>query len=160
MTGMSSLSVVDQEYAFVGNTGSSERVTNDLASFAANVHRLYKRMGKECPFSEYILIGGQSSGKSSAVERCIGFPLNIIDEKTATRCPLVVRCVRIETEVLTACLRPLYDSRCLYSSMTLKVETKYHVKMPDTLHQYQENCNGYHQICWACTDQDLSLIHI
>ena len=65
-----------------------------LFTFVHKVNEVYQRyLHKSMPFVRYILLGMQSSGKSSIVERLIGFPLNFVAEGTGTRCPLYITCI-------------------------------------------------------------------
>ena len=51
----------------------------------------------------YVLLGMQSSGKSSIVERLIKFPMNVVAEGTGTRCPLYVTCIDDKNAITPEC---------------------------------------------------------
>eukprot|EP01079_Euglenida_sp_SAG-EU17-18_P007253 gene7253-1295_t len=60
-------------------------------------------LNRPSPFLRYILLGNQSSGKSTMVERILGFPMNSVAEGTGTRCPLYVTCQHDPAQVVPAC---------------------------------------------------------
>jgi GTPase SAR1 family protein len=70
----------------------------ELLSFVVKVNKLYEEVldGKP-PFMTFVLIGMQSSGKSTFMERILNSVVNIVQEGTGTRCPLDVTCILDES---------------------------------------------------------------
>lgn len=65
-----------------------------LLDFVVKVDKLYKEtLNKPAPFMTFVLVGMQSSGKSTFMERLLNAVLNIVQEGTGTRCPLNVTCI-------------------------------------------------------------------
>jgi len=72
----------------------------ELLDFVVKVNKLYEeKLGKSAPFMTFVLIGMQSSGKSTFMERLLNAVLNIVQEGTGTRCPLDVTCIHDEKAV-------------------------------------------------------------
>jgi Dynamin family len=73
---------------------------DELLDFVVNVDKLYKdKLKKDAPFMTFVLVGMQSSGKSTFMERLLNAVVNIVQEGTGTRCPLDVTCV-VSVDVL------------------------------------------------------------
>lgn len=67
---------------------------SELLQFVVKVNKLYEeKLKKSAPFMTFVLIGMQSSGKSTFMERLLNAVLNIVQEGTGTRCPLDVTCI-------------------------------------------------------------------
>jgi hypothetical protein len=65
-----------------------------LIDFVAKVSKLYQeKLNRKAPFMTFVIIGMQSSGKSTIMERFMSSVLNIVQEGTGTRCPLDTTCV-------------------------------------------------------------------
>eukprot|EP00929_Paragymnodinium_shiwhaense_P104120 TRINITY_DN68159_c0_g1_i1.p1 TRINITY_DN68159_c0_g1~~TRINITY_DN68159_c0_g1_i1.p1 ORF type:complete len:980 (-),score=234.70 TRINITY_DN68159_c0_g1_i1:31-2970(-) len=86
--------------------GAEEQITlqrmfideSQLFSFMHQVNEIYlDHLNQPPPFARYILLGLQSTGKSTIVERLLKFPMNIVAEGTGTRCPLYVTCIYDKT---------------------------------------------------------------
>lgn len=70
---------------------------DEMCKFMHSVNEVYHdKLKKPPPFMRYILLGLQSTGKSTVVERILKFPMNIVAEGTGTRCPLYVTCMHDE----------------------------------------------------------------
>lgn len=70
------------------------RNEDDLLRFVAQVNNVYQdKLGKDAPFMTFVLLGMQSSGKSTLMERFLNAVLNIVQEGTGTRCPLDITCI-------------------------------------------------------------------
>ena len=81
----------DPVYNFATDLANRE---DDLLRFVAKVSEVYqKHLDKKAPFMTYVLVGMQSSGKSTIMERFLGSVLNIVQEGTGTRCPLDITCI-------------------------------------------------------------------
>lgn len=81
------------------------RNEDELLTFVARVNKVYQeKLKKPAPFMTFILIGMQSAGKSTLMERFMGAVLNIVQEGTGTRCPLNTTCIHDST-----CKEPLCD---------------------------------------------------
>lgn len=66
----------------------------ELLDFVVTVNKLYEdKLKKPAPFMTFVLIGMQSSGKSTFMERLLNAVVNIVQEGTGTRCPLDVTCI-------------------------------------------------------------------
>lgn len=80
------------------------RQEDDLIVFVATVNKVYQEvLHKVPPFMRFILIGMQSTGKSTIVERFLKFPMNIVKEGTGTRCPLYVTVIHDESALDPIC---------------------------------------------------------
>ena len=67
---------------------------DELIKLVATINMTYEqKLRKPAPFMTFVLVGMQSTGKSTIMERFLGAPLNIIQEGTGTRCPLDTTCV-------------------------------------------------------------------
>ena len=78
---------------------------NELLKFVVKINKLYEEELKmDAPFMTWVLIGMQSSGKSTFMERLLNAVLNIVQEGTGTRCPLDVTCIHDEK-----CTQPSSD---------------------------------------------------
>lgn len=67
---------------------------DQLLDFVSQVNTLYQeRLGKSAPFMTFILLGMQSAGKSTIVERFLKRCINVVREGTGTRCPLDITCI-------------------------------------------------------------------
>jgi Dynamin family len=65
-----------------------------LLEFVAKINNVYEHtLRKDAPFMTFVLCGIQSAGKSYLVERFMNAVLNIVDDGTATRCPLDITCL-------------------------------------------------------------------
>ena len=65
-----------------------------LLEFVAKINAVYEHtLRKDAPFMTFVLCGVQSAGKSYLVERFMNAVLNIVDDGTATRCPLDITCI-------------------------------------------------------------------
>lgn len=77
---------------------------SQLFTFMHQVNEIYLDLLKQPPpFARYILLGLQSTGKSTQVERLLKFPMNIVAEGTGTRCPLYVTCIHEKTITEAEC---------------------------------------------------------
>eukprot|EP00392_Amoebophrya_sp_AT5.2_P007529 g7544.t1 len=67
---------------------------DQLLEFVAKVNQVYQeRLGKPAPFMTFLLVGQQSAGKSTIVERFLKSVINVVKEGTGTRCPLDITCI-------------------------------------------------------------------
>ena len=81
----------DQEDKLVNFLSKNE---TELLDFVVKVNNLYEdKLKKPAPFMTFVLIGMQSAGKSTFMERLLNAVLNIVQEGTGTRCPLDVTCI-------------------------------------------------------------------
>jgi len=62
-----------------------------------------EKLKKPAPFMTFILIGMQSSGKSTIVERFLRRCINIVKEGTGTRCPLDITCIHDDSKAEPVC---------------------------------------------------------
>jgi len=77
----------------------------ELLDFVIKVNTLYEdKLKKPAPFMTFVLVGMQSSGKSTFMERLLNAVVNIVQEGTGTRCPLDVTCIND-----TSCSEPRAD---------------------------------------------------
>lgn len=75
----------DDEFVLVNNKEEA------LFSFVAKINRIYEeKLNTPAPFMTFVLIGLQSTGKTSIVERFMNTVISIVQEGTGTRCPLDV----------------------------------------------------------------------
>jgi Dynamin family len=71
---------------------------NELLHLVVKINRLYEqKLKKDAPFRTWVLVGMQSSGKSTFMERLLNAVVNIVQENTGTRCPLDVTCILDES---------------------------------------------------------------
>eukprot|EP00854_Cymbomonas_tetramitiformis_P000619 gene619-1045_t len=86
---------------------------DELLNFVANIDDLYQnRLGKPAPFMTFILIGMQSSGKSTVVERFLKMCINVVKEGTGTRCPLDITCIHDADKIAPVCDLSGKELRC------------------------------------------------
>jgi len=91
----------DHGHASLGGAPDVNRLAKILAKdgtnlleFVAKVNKLYQeKLHKDPPFMTFVLVGVQSAGKSTIVERFMHAVLNIVQQGTGTRCPLDVTCI-------------------------------------------------------------------
>ncbi|KAL3911949.1 MAG: hypothetical protein SGPRY_008506 [Prymnesium sp.] len=77
---------------------------NEMVLFMHQVNEVYhSRLRRPAPFMRYIILGLQSTGKSTILERMLKFPMNIVAEGTGTRCPLYVTCIQDPTASEPVC---------------------------------------------------------
>ena len=86
----------DKGHKDVGEEAVQKMMVDEsqLFTFMHQVNEVYQEhLKKPPPFARYILLGLQSTGKSTLVERLLKFPMNVVAEGTGTRCPLYVSCI-------------------------------------------------------------------
>jgi len=67
---------------------------DSLLELVAKINRTYKeKLNKDAPFMTFVLVGMQSTGKSTIMERFLHAVLNIVQDGTGTRCPLDTTCI-------------------------------------------------------------------
>lgn len=77
---------------------------DELLRFVAQVNNVYQdKLGKDAPFMTFVLLGMQSSGKSTLMERFLNAVLNIVQEGTNTRCPLDITCIHDDSCTEPSC---------------------------------------------------------
>ncbi|CAB9501388.1 dynamin-like protein C-like [Seminavis robusta] len=70
------------------------RNEDELLNLVTSITNLYEdKLGKDAPFMTFVLVGMQSTGKSTIVERFMSAVLNIVQQDTGTRCPLDITCI-------------------------------------------------------------------
>ncbi|CAD7955794.1 unnamed protein product [Amoebophrya sp. A120] len=77
---------------------------DELLEFVAQVNKVYQeKLKKPAPFMTFILIGMQSAGKSTIVERFLQRVINVVKEGTGTRCPLDITCIHDANAIEPVC---------------------------------------------------------
>ena len=64
----------------------------------SEVYRVSDEYNLELPFTNFVFFGPQSAGKSTLVERILGFPITIIRDVIGTRRPLIITTRRRDAE--------------------------------------------------------------
>ena len=77
---------------------------DQLLQFVAKVNKVYQEnLRRPAPFMTFVLVGMQSSGKSTIMERFLNAVLNIVQEGTGTRCPLDATCIHDSRQLTPSC---------------------------------------------------------
>ena len=79
-------------------TTTTDITDEEVMIFRGNVEKLYQeKLHEPAPLSTFVMVGMQSSAKSTFVERMANVPINVVKQGTGTRCPIDITCVRDET---------------------------------------------------------------
>ncbi|CAD7922318.1 unnamed protein product [Amoebophrya sp. A25] len=96
---------------------------DQLLEFVAQVNSVYQeKLHKPAPFMTFILIGMQSAGKSTIVERFLQRVINVVKEGTGTRCPLDITCIHDDSAAEPVCELSNCDAPGTKNGKNLPVE--------------------------------------